>query len=446
MGILYLIIGIIIGAVAAYLIAKSKFVLPSGITLDSYTLLDKQKSILEETKRKSEEDLTKTEKNLVDERNKNQSLSNEKAKLQTELDNVQERMSEQKGELDQLQKTFQKEFENIANKILEKNSEKFTEQNRVNLDVILNPLKEKIKDFEEKVDKTYKSESSERISLKEQIKNLLDLNKQLSQDANNLAVALKGDTKKQGNWGELVLEKILEASGLSKDRGEYKTQVLTENADGDKIKPDVIVFLPDNKHLIIDSKVSLLAYNNFIASSTDEDKTIYAKQHLDSVRSHIKLLGDKNYETAFGFSVPDFVMLFMPMESAFSLALQTDSDLFNYAWERKIVIVSPTTLLATLRTVASIWKQERQVKHALQIADEGGKLYDKFVSFVDDLISVGKKMEDARGSYSEAMKKLHEGSGNLVNRAEKMKQLGAKATKNLNQGLLDRANEISIEE
>jgi DNA recombination protein RmuC len=444
MEIVFLFLGIIIGAIAAWLVAKSKFSLPGNITIASYSNLDKEKGIAEEGKRKAEGDLQKVEAVLLNERALTQKLSVENSRLQTELAGVNQRMAEQKQEVNELQQKFQKEFENLANKILEDKSQKFTEQNRTNLDIILNPLKEKIKDFEDKVERTYKAESTERISLKEQIKNLLDLNKQLSTDANNLATALKGDNKMQGNWGELVLDKILESSGLVKGR-EYKTQLTAENAEGDKIKPDVIVFLPDQKHLIVDSKVSLIAYNGYVSSNDELEKEKFGKQHSDSIRNHIKLLSDKNYQSAAGYESPDFVLLFMPMESAFSLALQLDNDLYNYAWDRKIVIVSPTTLLATLRTIASTWKQERQVKNALQIAEEGGKMYDKLFAFVEDLTNVGKKMDSAKADYSEAMKKLYDGSGNLVNRAQKMKDLGAKATKALPASLIERANETNAE-
>jgi len=328
----------------------------------------------------------------------------------------------------------------LANKILEEKSQKFTEQNRTNLDVILAPFKEKLKDFEQKVDQTYKAESAERITLKTEIKYLVELNKQVSEEANNLANALKGDNKQQGGWGEMLLEKILERSGL-KEGEEFKTQFTTTNNEGDRIKPDVVVFLPDNKHVVIDSKVSLVAYNACVNSNTEEERARYLKLHIDSVRSHIKLLSEKNYQTATGLTTPDFVLLFIPIESSFSLALQGDSELFNFAWDRKIVVVSPSTLLATLRTIASIWKQERQTRNALDIAVEGGKLYDKFVAFYEDLVKVGKKMNDAKVDYDEAMKKLYQGAGNLVRRAEKMRELGAKASKQLPTTIIERSDE-----
>jgi DNA recombination protein RmuC len=419
------------------------------------SVIQNSEAKLQEERRTSEtrllEERQKAESKLLDERrNAETRISEEQKKsegLNTSLSvateqnkSLTQKLAEQKTELEQLNKKFTTEFENLANRILDEKSQKFTDQNRLNLDIILNPFKDKLKEFEQKVDQAYKSESAERITLKAEIKNLVELNKQISEEANNLATALKGDNKQQGNWGELVLEKILERSGLIEGT-EYKTQITSTNVEGEKIRPDVVIFLPDDKHVIVDSKVSLVAYNACVNAITEEERLKYLKLHIESLRSHIKLLSDKNYQTAAGFESPDFVLLFVPIESSFSLAVQGDTELFNFAWDRKIVIVSPSTLLATLRTIASIWKQERQTRNALQIAEEGGKLYDKFVTFYDDLKNVGKKMEDAKESYVDAMKKLYDGSGNLVKRAEKMRELGAKTTKQLPQNLIDRASE-----
>ncbi len=361
---------------------------------------------------------------------------------QTEINKgLGEKLRTQKEEVDKLQKTFTSEFENLANKILEDKSKKFTEQNKTNLENILNPLKENIAKFEKKVDDTYKAESSERNSLKGEIKMLMTLNKQISEEANNLARALKGDSKKQGSWGEIILEKVLERSGLQKGI-EYDMQVSLNSEEGRRFQPDVIVKLPDNKHIIIDSKVSLVAYEAFTSAQTDEEREKNLQAHILSVKTHIKGLSEKNYPGLNGLNSPDFVLLFMPIESSFSLAVQADNELFNYAWERKIVIVSPSTLLATLRTISSIWKQERQTRNALEIAKQSGDLYDKFVGFVNDLVEVGKKMNSAKESYEEAMKKLSSGKGNLIRRAETIKELGAKTTKDIPQSLLERANEI----
>ena len=437
MQIVFLIVGLIIGFALAYLFLKSRGENSMGATTEKARLLESNVQELKNELRSANE-LTNSKVN--EERSRVESLTRELSAAVTDNNNLHQKLLEQKSELEELNRRFNKEFENLANRIFEEKSQKFTEQNRNNLDVILNPFKEKLKEFEQKVDQTYKNESAERITLKTEIKNLIDLNKQISEEANNLATALKGDNKQQGNWGEVVLEKILERSGL-KEGTEYKTQFTTTNVNGDKIKPDVVVFLPDNKHVIIDSKVSLVAYEAAVNAVTEEERLKYQKLHVESMRSHIKLLSDKNYQTATGLETPDFVLLFVPIESSFMLAVQGDAELFNFAWDRKVVIVSPSTLLATLRTIASIWKQERQTRNAIEMAEEGGRLYDKFVAFYEDLEKVGKKMDDAKKDYVEAMKKLYEGTGNLVRRAEKMKELGAKATKDLPPSLVDRATQ-----
>lgn len=437
MDILFLAIGVVVGFALAYFFLKGK----SGGEISALT--EKTKFLeanSEELKLNLRNAISESDKKLSEERKKADELSSALASSKTERDNLLQKLAEQRGELEQLNQKFTKEFENLANRILDEKSQKFTDQNKNNMDIILNPFKDKLKEFEQKVDQAYKSESAERITLKTEIKNLVELNKQISEEANNLATALKGDNKQQGNWGEMVLEKILERSGL-KQGDEYRTQFTSTNMEGDKIKPDVVILLPDNKHIVIDSKVSLVAYNACVNSITEEDRLKFLKAHIESLRGHVRLLSDKNYQTAAGLETPDFVLLFVPIESSFSLAVQGDAELFNYAWDRKIVVVSPSTLLATLRTIASIWKQERQTRNAIEIAEEGGKLYDKFVSFVEDLIKVGNGIKKTQSDYEEAMKKLHEGTGNLVRRAEKMKELGAKTTKQLPQGLIDRAIE-----
>lgn len=353
---------------------------------------------------------------------------------------LEEKLKSQKEELANLQKTFSNEFENLANKIFEDKSKKFTEQNKTNLENILNPLKENITKFEKKVDDTYKAEASERNSLRGEIKSLVTLNKQISEEANNLAKALKGDSKKQGNWGEIILEKVLERSGLQKGL-EYEIQASFTAEDGKRVQPDVIIHLPDKKHIVVDSKVSLVAYELFVNAQTEDERERNLQAHITSVKNHIKGLSEKNYQTLEQLNTPDFVLLFMPIESSFSLAVQADNEIFNFAWERKIVIVSPSTLLATLRTIASLWKQERQTRNAIEIARQSGELYDKFVGFLADLIEVGKKMDSTKKTYEEAMNKFSGGRGNLIRRAETIKELGAKTTKDIPQPLLERANE-----
>ena len=432
MDFIYLILGIAIGFALAWFIKKNQ---PSLIQNT-----DESKGLKDFL---TNENLTlKTE--IESKQDKIISITKELTTAKVLADKLEEKLSEQKADLINLREQFTKEFENLANKIFEEKSRKFTDQNKTNLDDILKPFNEKIKDFEKKVGEVYDIEMRDKISLREEVKKLYELNSKISDEANNLTKALKGDNKTQGNWGELILEKVLERSGLTKDR-EYKTQVVTKNVDGEIIKPDVVVFLPDSKHLVIDAKVSLIAYENFI--NTDE-KTLqekFLKEHIASVKSHVKLLSDKNYYSSTDFSTPDFVLLFMPIESAFSAAVQNDMDMFNYAWERRIVIVSPTTLLATLRTVSSLWKIESQNRYAIEIANQAGALYDKFEGFIKDLLDMGKKMDDSKKSYEEAMKKLSTGKGNLVNRIENLKTLGAKATKNLPQALIERADENIID-
>lgn len=347
-----------------------------------------------------------------------------------------EKQVEQEKYIAELQQRFKLEFENIANKVLEEKTARFTEQNRTNLDIILNPLKENIKAFEEKVDKVYKSESDERNILKGVISQLMDQSKQIQEDANNLTKALKGDSKKQGNWGEVILERVLERSGLIKDR-EYRIQTSLSSSEGSRMQPDVIIDLPDDKHVIVDSKVSLVAYERLVTADNDEDRDTYIKQHIISIKSHIQSLSGKNYHDLYEINSPDFVLLFIPIESSFGIAVQQDAELFNYAWDRKVVMVSPSTLLATLRTIASIWKQERQNRNVLEIARLSGSMYDKFVGFLTDMESIGRNIRQSQDAYDKALNKLSTGTGNLSSTSEKIKKLGAKATKQIDTKFLD---------
>ena len=345
---------------------------------------------------------------------------------------------EQEQHLIDLQHKFKLEFEHIANKILEEKTSKFTESNKANLDLILNPLKENIKAFEQKVEKVYKDESDERNMLKGVISQLMLQSKQIAEDANNLTKALKGDNKKQGNWGEIILEKVLERSGLIKDR-EYRIQTSMSHAEGSRLQPDVLLDLPDDKHIVIDSKVSLVAYERLVCAETDEERLLHLKQHIASIKGHIQNLSGKNYQDLYQINSPDFVLLFLPIESSFGIAVQEDAELFNYAWDRKVVIVSPSTLLATLRTVASIWKQERQNRNVLEIARLSGSMYDKFVGFLSDMESIGKNIRLSQDSYEKAMNKLSNGAGNLSSTSEKIKKLGAKTNKQIDSKFLDPA-------
>ena len=350
--------------------------------------------------------------------------------------NLKEQLTVQKSEVEELQKKLTVEFENIANKILKERAAELSATSEKNIGAILNPLGDKIADFKKQVEEAFNTEMRDKMSLKEQLKTLTEQNTRISDEANNLTKALKGDVKKQGNWGEIILERVLETSGLTKGL-EYEREKVVEGAQGEIYRPDVVVNLPDNKHIIIDSKVSLVAYERMISAVNDEDYNAALKEHLSSIKKHVRELADKNYQNSMGVNTPDFVLLFIPIEASFSVAVQADQALFADAWDRKIVIVSPTTLLATLRTVASIWKQENQTKNALEIARLSGTMYDKLVGFVADWNKVKDNLDKAGKSCDEAMNKLKEGNGNVFRTADRIKQLGAKATKELPTDLLD---------
>ena len=275
------------------------------------------------------------------------------------------------------------------------------------------------------------------IYLRGEITQLMALNKLISEEANNLSKALKGDNKKQGNWGEVVLERVLERSGLDEGPGIPGTSQFYYCTDGSRFQPDVIIDLPDDKHLVIDSKVSLIAYERLVNCETEDERKLFSKAHVESIRSHVNGLSAKNYHDLHQINSPDFVLLFIPIESSFSFAVQIDAELFSDAWDKRVVIVSPSTLLATLRTIASIWKQERQNRNVLEIARLSGAMYDKFVGFVSDMESIGKNIKQSQSAYDNAINKLTEGNGNLTKTAEKIKSLGAKANKQLDQKYLE---------
>lgn len=384
---------------------------------------------LREEKQKLEDELNDLRQLFMSERSK-------VIKAEENLIAQREKYIQQEKYITELQQQFKLEFENIASKVLEEKTEKFTLQNRANLDVILNPLKENIKAFEDKVEKVYKTESDERNILKGVIAQLMDQSRQIQEEAGNLTRALKGDSKKQGNWGEVILERVLERSGLVKDR-EYRIQTSLSSSEGSRMQPDVIIDLPDGKHIIIDAKVSLVAYERWVAADTDEEHELQLKQHLLSIKAHIQGLSAKNYHELYQINSPDFVLLFIPIESSFGIAVQQDAELFNYAWDRKVVMVSPSTLLATLRTIASIWKQERQNRNVLEIARLSGSMYDKFVGFLTDMESIGRNIKLSQDAYDKALNKLSTGTGNLSNTSEKIKKLGAKASRQIDTRFLD---------
>jgi len=426
MEIIYLFIGLIIGGLAAWFIASSKFKGATGRVEERSSILEKEKSNLES--------------NLISERQKVLELNSKLAGLQSDYSNLQTKLNEQKEEIEKLQQKFTKEFENLANRIFEEKGSKFTEHNKEKLNELLNPLKDQILRFEQKVEETNKESIRGHASLREQLSMLKDMNQQITQEAKNLTEALKGQSKTQGNWGEFILESILEKSGLVKGR-EYVVQESLTAESGKRFQPDVIIKLPENKSIVIDSKVSLVAYEKFISSDDEHQKELALREHINSIRSHIKNLNSKNYQNLYQLESLDFVLMFMPVEPAFALAVQNDQTIFNDAFEMNIVIVSPSTLLATLRTISSIWRQEKQNRNAMEIAKQSGDMLDKFTAFVEDLLTVGKGLISVKDNYDKAMNKLTDGRGNLINRAEKIKKLGAKTSKSLPPNILNRADQ-----
>jgi DNA recombination protein RmuC len=446
----YILVAAVVILLISVLLFLKKPVAAEGISPEEFQRIKNENSLLSISLAKAEEralglslERDKADKQLQEERIRydhlttilNQELNAEKARMakaEEQFIAQRQRLADQEKSIQEIQQKFQLEFQNVANKLLDEKSQKFIETNRSNLDILLNPLKENIKAFEEKVEKVYKAESDERNVLRGEITQLMALNKQISEEATNLTKALKGDSKKQGNWGEVVLERVLERSGLVKDR-EYRLQASLTGTDGNRLQPDAIIDLPDEKHLIIDSKVSLIAYERLVNAETEDERKLYSKAHVESIRAHVLNLSSKNYHDLYQINSPDFVLLFVPIESSFSFAVQIDAELFSDAWDKRVVIVSPSTLLATLRTIASIWKQERQNRNVLEIARLSGAMYDKFVGFIGDMENIGKNIKSSQTAYDSAINKLTEGNGNLTLTADKIKKLGAKANKKLDQ-------------
>ncbi|GAA0871925.1 DNA recombination protein RmuC [Gangjinia marincola] len=406
--------------------------------------LSEKETQLQEVKSQSDQQLS-TERKIQEElRREREFIKDSLTRKEGEADHLTQKLVEQKAEIEQLQEKFTKEFENLANKIMDQKSEKFTRQNKENIQQILNPLQEKILRFEKKVEDSDKVSIERHASLKEQILGLKDLNKQMSDEAKNLTKALKGDAKMRGNWGELVLERVLEKSGLEKDQ-EYEVQTSFKTEEGKTVFPDVIIHLPGGKKMIIDSKVSLNAYERYVNEEDEEIQERYLREHVAALKKHVNDLSAKNYHELYEIESPDFVLLFVPIEPAFAMALNSDSNLYSEAFDKNIVIVTPTTLLATLRTIDTMWQNEKQQRYAIEIAMEAGKLYDQFTLLTDDLLKVGRQMQTAQGSYETTMKKLT-GKGNLIKKVEKLKKLGAKANKSIDEKLLNKAEENDQEE
>ncbi|MCG8410924.1 MAG: DNA recombination protein RmuC [Bacteroidales bacterium] len=442
MNIVFLLTGLLLGFSLAWFIAKSKFSHHKEINNEEENLKQNLIELNSDLKVKDERlsvlnnNLEKQAQQLNEKENLINSLQRNIASRDSDIQHLNERLTDQKKEVAELQEKFKIQFENLANKILEEKSGKFTEQNRKNLDEILSPLKERISQFEKRVEETHKKDIADRASIQERIKNLVETSNQISEDAKNLTKALKGDSKTQGNWGELILENILEQSGLVKDR-EYFVQQSYKDESGSRYQPDVVVKFPDNRNVIIDSKVSLTAYDRYIAS---EDKDLQEKalnEHIISIKNHIKELSEKKYQDLIDIKSLDFVMMFLPIEPAFLIAIQKDQSLWNFAYEKGIILISPTNLIAVLKMVSNFWEQDRQNRNVMEIAQQSGALYDKFVGFVNDLKDIGSKLEATKKSYDSTMNKISTGKGNLITRAQKIKDLGAKAKKELPKEMLD---------
>ena len=367
-------------------------------------------------------------------------LNTRLAKADADLQNANTRMQEYARDFEAMQNRLKTEFENLANRILEEKSSKFTAQNKTNLEQLLGPLKTQIGEFKTRVEHVYNTETADRSALRQQIDSLKDLNQKINEEAKNLTLALKGDSKAQGNWGELILEKVLESSGLKKGT-EYVVQNSLKTDEGKTVRPDVIINLPENKHFVIDSKVSLTAYEQYCSSENSEDQKLLLKEHIKSVRKHVDELADKKYHDLYQINAPDFVFMFVPVEPAFSLALRSDGSLFTDAFERKVILVTPTTLLATLRTVDQIWKQELQTRNALEIARKSGDLYDKFVMFYTSLEKVNSKLNETQTAFKDVFDDVKTGRGNLIKRVEDIKKLGIKASKELPPNVMQQAIE-----
>tara|TARA_B100000795_G_scaffold85213_1_gene61892 strand:- start:425 stop:1768 length:1344 start_codon:yes stop_codon:yes gene_type:complete len=434
--VLFSLIGLFIGKLAA----KLSFSKEKIVSEKEKSTLEARIVLLEETKGIAEDNFIELQKELKGMQREKEQLISDKSTLTSELQGLQLKLEENKQEVEKLNEKFTKEFENLANKILDEKSLKFTAQNKENIKNILHPLQEKIKGFEDKVEKTHKESIDYHAALRQQILGLKELNQQMSKETINLTKALKGDNKMQGNWGELVLERVLEKSGLEKDR-EYFVQQSFTNDEGKRVLPDVVIHLPDNKKMIVDSKVSLVAYEQYINEEEELLKAGFLKEHVNSLKRHVDQLSEKKYEDIYKIESPDFVLLFIPIEPAFAVALNSDTYLYNKAFEKNIVIVTPSTLLATLRTIDTMWNNEKQQRNALEIARQAGALYDKFQGFLSDLIGIGKRIDESKKEYSNAMNKLVEGRGNIITSVEKLKKMGAKAKKALPEGLVEEASE-----
>jgi len=417
MDILYFIIAFILGGVIAWFIQSVR------LHTENRVLLERNESI--------DRNLKEAKSQLGAAQDKTLELTSSLAATQADFANAKE-----------MEARLTKEFENLAHKTLEVTASKLTDQNKSNIDQLLSPLKTQIDGFKSRIEQVYTTETADRSALRTQIESLTKLNLQMTEEAKNLTLALKGDSKSQGDWGEMILEKVLETSGLVKDV-EFTIQESFKSEEGSDLRPDVIINLPEHRHFVIDSKVSLTAYERYCNAAEEKDRSTSLKEHIQSIRSHVDELAEKKYHDLYQITVPDFVFMFVPIEPALLIAVREDQTLFNYAFKKNVVLLTPSTLLATLKTVEYMWKQEKQTRNAKEIARRSGALYDKFMGLYDDLLDIGKKLDLTTGVYHSALNKLKTGKGNLIKSLDDIKKLGAKTSKELPSGIVQEADEAN---
>jgi len=453
MEILYLIIGLTVGAAAVYFVFSSKIKEQKTIGLKLSELentnkaIEKDKSDAIQRSKILENELaivktqnTEYKEEIESLRLIKENLLEDNSILKTNNKNIQEHIDIQKEELEKLNKRFTVEFENITHKLLEESGKKLQEKGEEQLSTILKPFQEKLHELKTQINNTYDKDTQQRIRLHEQVKQLFELNQQISTDAQNLTNALKSNSKIQGDWGEEILENILQQSGLRKGY-EYDTQSSFVNADGKQARPDMIVHYPDNRDIIIDSKVSLTDYERYISAENVVEKENALKAHIQSIKQHIKELSDKNYQDLYQIESLDFVMMFVPIEGAYYIAIEEERTLWQYAYEKKIVLINPTNLITALKMISNIWQQDFQNKNVIEIARQSGGLYDSFVLLLDDFLKMEKKMDETKELFANVQKRISTGKGNLIGRVEKIKKLGAKTKKSLPENFKDAALE-----
>jgi len=416
MDILYFIIAFILGGVIAWFIQSVR------LRTENRVLLERNESI--------DRNLKEAKSQLGAAQDKALALTSSLAAAQADLANAKE-----------METRLTKEFENLAHKMLEVTASKLTDQNKSNIDQLLSPLKTQIDGFKSRIEQVYTTETADRSALRTQIESLTKLNLQMTEEAKNLTLALKGGSKSQGDWGEMILEKVLETSGLIKDV-EFTIQASFKSDEGSDLRPDVIINLPERRHFVIDSKVSLTAYERYCNMTDEKDRNVALKEHIQSIRAHVDELAEKKYHDLYQITVPDFVFMFVPVEPALLIAVREDQTLFNYAFKKNVVLLTPSTLLATLKTVEYMWKQEKQTRNAKEIARRSGALYDKFMGLYDDLLDIGKKLDSTTSVYHSALNKLKTGKGNLIKSLDDIKKLGAKTSKELPPGAVEEADEV----